>query len=164
MGFYLMSLFRLCEHCVLGKGGVSEKAAEHSKTLGERLFFDISLPSPPTFGSKKHWLLIMEDSIDFALTYFLKEKSELKKMMLSLIKDLKATKGINMKYVRCGNARENDDFKRACKQERLCVQFKHTMSGTPQQNSRVKGKFATLFNRVHEMLHCGKFSSFLRNG
>ena len=50
-----------------------------------------------------------------------------------------------------------------CKQERMGVQFEYTIPGTPQQNGQGEQKFATLFNRICEMLNSGKFSSVLRN-
>ena len=46
----------------------------------------------------------MEESIDFAWSYFLNKKSELRNVMMSLIKDLKAKFGINVNYARCENA------------------------------------------------------------
>ena len=51
-----------------------------------------------------------------------------------------------MKYARCENMGENEDFKRACRQEGVDVQFECTMLGTPQQNGRVEEKFAFLRN------------------
>ena len=64
-----MGMFNSYEDCALGKakkGTVHKKAVECSKILGERLFFDISSPLTPTVGGKKHWLLVMEDSSDYA--------------------------------------------------------------------------------------------------
>ena len=69
-----------------------------------------------------------------------------------------------MKYARCNNARVNEDFVRACKQEGMDIQFKYTVPGTPQENGHVEQKFITLFNMVHTVLIGGKFLSFLRNG
>ena len=43
MGLHLTDMFKPCEDCTLGKAkksGVSDKAVEHSKVLGERLFFE----------------------------------------------------------------------------------------------------------------------------
>ena len=51
----VINTFQLCEDCVLGKSKqctVSKKVVPHSKIMGKRLFFDISSPSTPTFGSK----------------------------------------------------------------------------------------------------------------
>ena len=54
---------------------MNKKTVEHSKILGERLFFDISSPLTPTLWSKKHWLLVIEESMDYVL---FSKKSELK--------------------------------------------------------------------------------------
>ena len=40
------------------------------------------------FGGKKHWLLIVEDSTDYVWSYFVKEKFDLKAVMVELIKEL----------------------------------------------------------------------------
>ena len=71
------------------KGGVCKKAVACSKILGERLLFDISSPSTPTFVGKKHWLLVIEDSTDFTWSYFLKKKLDLLSAMMNLVKNLK---------------------------------------------------------------------------
>ena len=44
-------------------------------------------------------------------------------MVLSLMTDLKAMFGINVKYASCENAGKNKDIKRACKQKGMVVQF-----------------------------------------
>ena len=69
IGIHLTGMFRQCEDCALGKatkGCISKKAVDCSKILGEKLFFDISSPLTPTFGGKKHWLLVIEDSSKYA--------------------------------------------------------------------------------------------------
>ena len=63
MGLYLTGTFKPCEDCAQ-KGCVSKKAVVLSKIFGERLFFDISSLWTPSFGSKKHWLLVVENSTD----------------------------------------------------------------------------------------------------
>ena len=73
MGLQITNKFKPCDDCALGKWkktGVSEKAVAHSKVWGERLFFDINSRLTPTFGGKKHWLLVVEASTDFAWIYF----------------------------------------------------------------------------------------------
>ena len=70
------------------KGDVFKKAVASSKTLGERLFFNCSSPSTPNFAGKKHWLLVIEDSVDYAWSFF-KEKSDLAGVMMGLLKNLK---------------------------------------------------------------------------
>ena len=92
MGIQLLGLFQACKDCTLGKarnGCVSKKAGVCSIVMGERLFYDISSPSFSTFGGMKHWLLVIEDSADYVWSYFLKEKLELKNLMMGLMKNFK---------------------------------------------------------------------------
>ena len=86
---------------------MSKKAVAQSKILGERLFFDISSPSAPTFGSKKQWLLIMDDSSNFIWSFFERELVD-------------SMYGYNLKveHLCCDNAGENVAFKKTCKQEK----------------------------------------------
>ena len=87
MDLLLIGTFNPCEDCSSGKAKesrVNKKAVEHFKILGETLFFDITSPSTSTFGGKKHWLLVIEDCTDYEWSYFLKENSKLKNVMLSL--------------------------------------------------------------------------------
>ena len=105
----------------------------------------------------------MENSTDFAWSYFLKEKSESKTMMMSSILDLKAMYGNYEKYARCDNTGENECFKLGLQTGSNECSFEYTMPDIPQQNGRVKRKFTILFNRVQAMLNGGKFSSILRD-
>ena len=57
----------------------------------------------------------MEDSPDYALSYFLKEKLELKTVMFGMIKNLEAKYGIKFHYIQFDNTGENVDFERVCK-------------------------------------------------
>ena len=61
-------------------------AVAWSKIKGESLYIDISLPYTASLGGKKHWLLVIDDSTDHALSCFSKEKSELETVMVVLIK------------------------------------------------------------------------------
>ena len=73
MGLNLTGTFKLCGDCALEKdkkSGAGKKAVEYSKILRERLFFDISSPSTPTFGGMNHWLLAKEDSSDFVCFHY----------------------------------------------------------------------------------------------
>ena len=135
----------------------------HSKILREMLFFNISSSLIPTFGGRKHWLLDMEDSTNYAWSNFLNEKSDLKNVIMSLIGNLKTKDNIQVWHLNSDNAGEKDDFKGACIHEGMGMEFEYTTPGTLQQNGQVHWKYATLFNWVHVMLKGGKFSSFLHN-
>ena len=69
----LTGMFRLWENCALGKakkGFISKKAVVCSKILAAKIYFDISSPLTPTFGDKKHLLLVVEDSTNYAWSNF----------------------------------------------------------------------------------------------
>ena len=77
MGIQVTGTFKLCKDCTTRttkNGGVCNKAVASLKILGENLFFDISFPSTPTFGGKKHWLLVIEDSTGYKWSFFKKGK------------------------------------------------------------------------------------------
>ena len=83
MDLQLTSMFEHYEACALRK----DKKAELSKMAmakGKRLFINISSLSTAIMGSKKHWLLMLKDSTEYVSSYFLKERSELKHVMIPL--------------------------------------------------------------------------------
>ena len=90
------------EDCTLGNSiqqDVTKNAVPWSKILYEWLFFNISSPSTHAFGSKKHWLLDIDDSSNFIRSFFLKEKSDLVYIILGLIKDLKNKYNLQTQYL-----------------------------------------------------------------
>ena len=94
----------------------------------------MSSPSTPIFGDKKHWLLVVEDITKYAWSFFLKEKSDLSGVLMSLVKNLNIKYNTQVQYLCCDNAGENDAFEKACKQEGMGMEFEFTAHGTPQQN------------------------------
>ena len=160
-GIQVTGTFKPCEDCALCKAkqcAASKKAVPCSKHW---FFFYVSSPSTPTFGGK---LLIIDDSHDFICSFFLKEKSNLADTMVGLIKNLKNKHNLQVQYFCCDNAEENIAFERACKQEGLGNDFEYAAPGMQQQNGCIEWKIATLFNQVHAMLNCGKFTAYLCNG
>ena len=140
------------------------KALPCLKILGERLFFDISSPSTPTFGGNWHWLLVMDDSNYYSWSFFLIEKSNSAETIFGLINNLKNKYNLQVQSLHCDNASENQAFEWTCKQEGLGVEFEHTPPSMPRQNAHFKQKFATLFNWICTMLNGGKFTTYFQNG
>ena len=64
------------------KTEIGRMAVLHSMVKEQWLFIDISLPLTAIMDGKKHWLLVVEDDTDYAWSYFLKKRSELKDMMM----------------------------------------------------------------------------------
>ena len=134
LGIQINGTFKPCDDCALGKAkqwAVSKKAVPCSKILGERLFFDISYPYTPTFDSKQHWLLVIDDSSNVIWTFFLNKKSDPVDTMVGLVKNLNNKCNLQVQYFHCNNAGEKVAFKKACKQEGLGVDFEYTASGMP---------------------------------
>ena len=130
----LTRAFKLCEDCALGKAkqrAVSKKAVPRLQILGERLFFDVSSPSTLTFGGKCHWLLVIDNYSTYSWSFFLREKSNLTQKMIGLIKDLKTKYYLQVQWLQCDNAWENQAIEKACNQEGLGIDFEYTAPGTP---------------------------------
>ena len=134
------------------------------KNFGRKAFFYISSPTTPTVGTKKNWLLVIDDSTSYVQSFFLKETSNLADIIVGLIKNLKNEYNLQVQYLCCNNTGENIAFKKACKQEGLGVEFKFTARGMSQQNGCIERKFATLFNWVYAMLNSGKLITYLQHG
>ena len=135
LSIQVIGTLKQCEYCALDKAkeqAVSKKAVPHSKILGERLFFDISFSSTPTFGGKQHWLLVMNNSSAYIWSFVLKEKSNLVDTMVGLIKNLKNKHNFQVQFLHCNNTQENQAFKQTCKQEGLGVNLKYTAPGISQ--------------------------------
>ena len=101
-------MFKPCEDCALGKAkqcAVSKKAVPHLQSLGKRLFFVIRSPSTPTFGRKHYWLLVIDDCSDYSWCFFLKEKSDLKKLKIKF--------NLQVQYLQCDNAGKNQASKKS---------------------------------------------------
>ena len=146
---------RECKGCGLGKmrqKNVSKEQVPRSKTVGERMFMDISSIKHESAGGAKFWALFMDDCSGFLINRFLRNKSDLAKQGSMLIKKLSDQNGIKIKTIRCDNAGENKKMEEACDKLGLGTKFEYTAVGTPQQNGRIERKFATLYGRVRSMM------------
>jgi transposase InsO family protein len=93
----------------------------------------------------------------------LKNKSDLKSKVLTLLSDLKVA-GINVKYIRCDDSSENKALFEACQSQGYGVKFKFSGPRTPQQNGKVERKFQTFFGRIRAMLNSDGLKDHLRSG
>ena len=130
-----------------------------STMTGEQLFIDIRVTSA---WGKRYLLLVVNDCMDYAQSYFLKEKSELVITVNEMIEELKAKHGIKVQKKWCDNVGENKALEALCKQESPDVIFEYTAPSAPQKNDRVEQEFATLLGRVCLILNHGNFSALWR--
>jgi hypothetical protein len=59
------------------------------------------------------WALIVDEYTIYSWSMFLKAKSDLKNNIFNLLTDSKIA-GINVKFIRCDNYRENKSFYDSC--------------------------------------------------
>jgi hypothetical protein len=94
-------------------------------------------------------------------SFFRKKKSEAADRIISLIQELKLKNKRKVKFIRCHDGGENIAI---CKEKALNVLFGYTGSGTPQRNSRVERKLATLYGRIRASYYHASIRDELRIG
>jgi hypothetical protein len=97
--FKLCGEFQTCEECDIAKArqkNINKDWKGGSQVPGERLYLDISSVRDASYGGSKFWALIVDNYIDFCWSIFLKNKSDLKEKMFSMLTDLTIA-GIDVK-------------------------------------------------------------------
>ena len=71
VGLKLTSTFKTCKDCAQVKAKkMVNWLLSNQKPKGERSILDISSPSAVSMEGKMHWLLLFEDSTDYAWKFF----------------------------------------------------------------------------------------------
>ncbi len=165
MNIELKGKLESCESCDLSKSKrkkISKVNLNKTKIPGERLYIDISSIRDPSNSGRKHWLLIVDEATDFKWSRFLRTKSELPKVMIDFLNDLKG-EGFDPKFVRLDNAGENMKFREMAKRHgHGHLVFEFTAPGTPMQNGVVERAFPTLIGRVRAMMNNAGFTKEMR--
>ena len=99
-------------------------------------------------GGAKFLCLMMDDHSGYLIGYYLKRKSDLMQKEIMLINKLDNDFSLKVQQIRCDNAGENKGLEQECTNRKMGIKFEYTSVGTPQQNGRIKRKFATLYRRV----------------
>jgi hypothetical protein len=108
-GFNLSGVLETCEECAIAKPqqkNVNKNWLGSSNVPCEQLYIDISSIKERSFGGAKFWALIVDKCTDYCWSFVLKNKSDLKGRVRTLITDLKIA-GLNVKFIRCDDAGEN---------------------------------------------------------
>jgi len=164
--FKLCGEFQTCEECAIAKGrqkNINKEWKGGSQVPGERLYLDISSVRDASYGGSKFWALIVDDYTDFCWSIFLKNKSDLKDKMFSLLTDLHIA-GIDVKYIRCDDSGENKSFHNACRDKGFKIKFEFSGPRTPQRNGKVERKFQTFYGRIRAMLNNAGLKNGVRSG
>ena len=145
MNFIVMGKFQPCEYCVVKKAkqsNIRKQPVEWSKVNGEKLM-------TLAFGS---WWLQWQ-----CMRLFFEREKYIEVECFGINKGTQK-KRYAVNYIWCDNAGEILALEMVCKQEGLGIHFEYTIPSTPQQNGRVKRKFASLFG--YSMLNDGRFDNF----
>jgi hypothetical protein len=81
-----------------------------SNLPGERLYVDISPIKERSIGAAKFWALIVDDFTDYCWSFILRNKSDLKVKIKTLLTEIKIANP-NVRFIRCDNAGENMTMK-----------------------------------------------------
>ena len=162
MGIKLTGKLAPCETCAQAKIRQANVPKKKEKQVpsrpGYRLFIDISSFKHESMGGRRHWLIVVDEFSDCSHSFFLKRKSDQIDLLPIWIKELKAKYGIDIKYIRLDNSRENRSLQKECDKQNLGIIFEFTAPGTPQQNSVVERKIPTLMGRSRAMMFTAGFS------
>ena len=99
---------------------VNKESNNKSTIPGELLMIDISYVHGRNQGKKKvkgncFWLLFVDKATSMKWSYFMLHKEYQVKMIINLVKALRAQKPGSIKYIKCNNAGEKKHLKRRCK-------------------------------------------------
>ena len=150
-----------CLSCSLEKirqKNIPKKNEDKSENPGERMYLDISSMRKPSMGGRQHWVLLVDEATKYKKSFFLKKKNEQVEPIIDWIKALKARHKIQVKIIRCDNARENKFLERESDKNELGIIFEYTAPGTPQQNGVVERAFVTVVVRARAMMNHAGFT------
>jgi transposase InsO family protein len=129
---------------------------------GERLYVDVSSIKERSFGGSKFWALIVDDYSDYCWSFVVKNKSDLKTRIKTLLTDLKIVNLI-VKFIRCDDAGENMTMKNDPENKSFGIKFEFSGARTPQRYGKVERKFQTLYGRIRALLNGAGLEGELRD-
>ena len=119
---------------------------------------DISSMRKPSMGGRQHWVMLVDEATKYKKSFFLKKKNEQVEPTIDWINALKVKHEIQVKIIRCDNARENKVLERESDKKELGIIFEYTAPGTPQQNAVVEKAFVTVMGRSRAMMNHAGFT------
>jgi hypothetical protein len=124
-GLKLKGDFKVSKDCSVAKArqkNLNKDWKGGSQVSGERGYLDISSIRDESYGGPCFLVLLVDDFSDYCWSIFLKNKSDLKCKVMTLLTDLKIAE-INVKYIRCDDSGENKALFEACQAQEYGVKF-----------------------------------------
>jgi hypothetical protein len=147
--------FDTCEQCAIAKArqkNVNKQWLGSINLPSERLYVNISSIKERSFGGAKLWALKVDDYSDYCWSFVMKNKSDLKTRIKTLLTDLKIANQI-VKFIRCDDAGENLTMKNDPEIKSFGIKFEFSGPRTLQRNGKIEKKFQTLYGRIWAMLN-----------
>jgi hypothetical protein len=164
-GFNSSGNFETCERraiAMVRQKNVNKNWLGSSNVPGERLYIDISSIKERSFGGAKFWDLIVDDCTDYCWSFVMKNKSDLKSKIKTLLTDLKIA-SLVLTFIRYGNTGENMIMRHDPEIKSFEVKFEFSGPITPQRNGKVERKFQILYGRIRSMLNGAGLEGQLRD-
>ena len=151
-----------CESCPIAKAkqkNVPKETANAQATKqGERVYLDMfSVKQPkegPKVNTKNQGRVMVDEYSDCGFCKFFETKNGMVEPTLEQFSKWKQAKK-PVKYVRCDNAGENRtlQIRSDSKDWKMNINFEFTARNTPQQNSKVEVRIATIVAKGRAMMH-----------
>jgi len=103
-----------------------------------------------SLGGAKFWPLVVDDFSDYCWSFVMKDKSDLKHKVKTLLTDLKIA-GVNVKSIRCNDAGKNIALKNYLDIKTHGVKFEFSGPRTSQRNGKFERTFQTLHGGIRSM-------------
>jgi hypothetical protein len=164
-GFKASGNFETCQQCAIANAwqkNVNKNWLGSSNMPGERLYIKSISIQERSFGGAKFCVLIIHDCTDHCWSFVMKNKSDLKAKIKTLLTDLKIA-GLNVRLNRCDDAGKNMTVKNDPEIKSFSVKFEFSDPWTPQRNRKVERKFQTRYGRIRSMLHGAGLEGELRD-
>jgi transposase InsO family protein len=132
-----------------------------SNVPGERLYIDISSIKERSFGGAKFWPLIVDNYMGYCWRVVMKNKSDIKGKIKTLLTDLKIA-SLNVRFIRSDNARSDNASKNMTMKndpeiKSYGIKFEFSGPRTPQRNGKVERKFKAIYFHLLFILFFGQF-------
>jgi transposase InsO family protein len=128
----------------------------------EHLYVDISSIKERIIDGAKFWALVVDDYKYYCWSFMLKNNSDLKVKIKTLLTDLKIANR-NVIFIRCDNAGKNMTMKNDPEIKSFGIKFIFLGPRTPQRNGRVERKFQTLYGRIRAIINGADLEGKLRD-
>lgn len=150
-----------CEGCVLGKHHRMPfvNSQNRANKIGQLVHSDVcGTMHEVSFGGSKYFVLFKDDFSNYRTVYFIKQKSEVAKLIEKYVRNVKSSTSCSVVAIRTDNGSEyiNNNVKMFI--ESHGIQHQKTVRYTPEQNGRAERDMRTLVESARTMIHTKNLS------